>query len=100
MAHWHDFNPWADVLVYLPDIDEAAACIRPTDPHTVKQRWLRCGKKLDIYILPQPSGWHDFGVRFGPKPEQYLSPHIDRYIANLLLSKYAPDYEFELKEPA
>jgi hypothetical protein len=89
MTHWHNFNPWADHIVYLPDLKELSACLDPYDPERQLNRWLReRGEKLDAYILPQPSGWHDCGVRYGEEGSEYYSPHIDRYIADLLLNKY------------
>lgn len=89
MAHWHDHNPWADRLVYLPDIDELSACLDPYNPTRHAKGWRKQHKKLDAYILRQPNGEHSCGVRFGKRGESYYSPHINPYIAALLLTKYA-----------
>ncbi len=94
MAHWHDYNPWADMLVYLPDLDELSACLDPADPLRQKNIWMHGqklrgrGERLDAYILPQPSGWHSCGIRYGADGSEYYSPHINPYIAELLLTKY------------
>ncbi len=89
MAHWHSQNPWADRIIYLPDLIELANCIRPdgTDGSLLKH-WLSYGPKLDAYILPQKSGNHSCGIRFGADSSEYLSPSINKYIAELLISKY------------
>lgn len=92
MAHWHDFNPWANTLVYLPDLEELSHCLDPDSPQRQLERWLRerPDGKLDAYILPQPNGKHSCGIRWGTLGEEYYSPYIDSYIAELLLSKYGP----------
>lgn len=97
MAHWHDFNPWADVIIYLPDLDELSACLDPREPKRHRLRWeyeqgIRgCDPRfLDAYILPQPSGLHDVGVRYGKEGSEYYSPYMDPYITNLLYDKYRP----------
>jgi len=89
MAHWHDFNPWAAEVVYLPNLEELSACLCPAEPSRQVKRWLsNHGNKLDAYILPSPTGQHSCGVRYGVDGGDYYSPHINPYIADLLLSKY------------
>lgn len=97
--HWP--NPWPDV-VYVP-IEELALCSEGlgkdcTDidgsrfvltADRVLEHWRQAGDKLDAYILPQPSGWHDIGIRYGSKGHQYLSPAGNRERVTALLRKYA-----------
>ena len=90
MAHWHDYNPWANTVVYLPDIDELSACLDPLNPTKHKDRWLERGNKLDAYLLPQPSGYHDIGIRYGKEGSEYYSPYCHPAMARLLLLKYGP----------
>lgn len=92
MAHWHDFNPWADNVIYLPDLAELSACLNPDQPLSQLERWERerDARLLDAYILPQPDGQHSCGIRWGKEGEEYYSPYIDPYIASLLISKYGP----------
>jgi hypothetical protein len=91
MAHWHDFNPWADSVIYLPSLEELSACLDPNDPDRQINRWHReHGSKLDAYILPSPSGDHSCGIRYGAEGSEYYSPFINPHIAELLISKYGP----------
>ena len=86
-GYWHQYNPWADRIVYVPLV-ELAHCAAggnvtlpngetvPHDFERVLSHWRQCGReKLDGYILPQPSGDHSLGVRYGKRGEQYYSPH-------------------------
>ena len=75
MAHWHSYNPWADKLVYVPDLYELAQCVS-TDPSDTKYRWLQLGPLIDAYILPQESGDHSIGIRYGRELDQYHSPFV------------------------
>lgn len=90
MAHWHDFNPWADRIVYLPDLEELSALLNPLEPTRYLERWMKehPDGKLDAYILPQPSKFHSCGVRWGREGHEYYSPGLNRYAAELLLAKY------------
>ena len=117
MAHWHDFNPWAHELVYLPTLEEAArVCTREGDtirltdgnvvPHDVAfkvKHWLDQSirydtpGKLDAYLLcdgPLSIRWagpREFhcGVRWGREREQYFSPMVqDEALAKALFLKY------------
>lgn len=54
----------------------------------VLEHWRRAGDKLDSYILPQPSGYHNIGIRYGSEGRQYLSPMADRERVTALLRKY------------
>lgn len=101
MAHWHDHNPWADRLIYVPDLEELAACvaggsvdtIHGVKPYTVEyvvNGWRQYGKRLDAYILPQPDGRHSIGIRYGANGEEYLSPYCANLeLANKLIEKYS-----------
>jgi hypothetical protein len=86
MTHWHDCNPWADLVVYVPATELAEAIaggttrlgidgpVVPYDAKFILERWQR-HEKIDAYILPQPHGQHSVGVRYGSEGSQYYSPH-------------------------
>lgn len=99
-AHWHDVNPWRDSVVYVP-LERLAACaagglvrevdgsVVPYDADWILRHWRRCGGQLDAYILPQPSGVHSIGVRYGADGPEYLSPHNENPdLTNALLAEY------------
>jgi hypothetical protein len=114
MAHWHDFNPWADCIVYLPSMEEWAECnnmlgetvacyhadgsvthelatLEWLIDHGLNNARIQQGTdnpKVDPYILPQPSGQHSLGLRIGPAPEQYQSPSCNVKKAQELIDKY------------
>lgn len=113
MAHWHDFNPWAGTIVYIPSLEEWAEahadlhgycdCSRVGGgPHELMTiEWIvnralhnarirqgTSNPKVDAYILPQPSGQHDMGLRIGPEPSEYQSPPCNPVIAEHLIRKY------------
>lgn len=87
MAHWHDFNPWAADLIYLPSLEEAAALTNgPSDK--MIEWWLKESKlhgtlgKLDPYLLrdgPLSRGPREMhlGIRWGKEPWEYFSPHVE-----------------------
>lgn len=96
--HWT--NSWNDV-VYVP-IEELAECA-----HGIGERWgdvdgtffimteermlahwKEAGEKLDAYILPQPSGFHSIGIRYGEDGPDYLSPMGNKSKVEALLQKY------------
>lgn len=96
--HWHKANPWADAIVYVPaeELAEAIAGgtiitlngVKPYEAAAILQRWKR-HKKIDAYILPQPSGQHSVGVRYGSEGSQYYSPHnANPEKVQALLDKY------------
>lgn len=90
MAHWHDFNPWAAELCYIPSLEEAAALVYEKSDRIADlvSHWKQSGgNKLDAYILSQPSGWRALGIRFGKEPEQYFSYDCDKERAAILLEK-------------
>lgn len=96
--HWP--NPWKDV-VYVP-IEKLVECAHgigerwsDTDGSSfimTKERmlehWKQAGDKLDAYILPQPSGWHCIGIRYGADGPQYLSPMGDQEKVAQLLKRF------------
>jgi len=96
--HWP--NPWNGV-VYVP-IEELAEChmglgqrYEDVDGSTfimtkerILQWWRGAGEKLDAYILPQPSGFHSIGIRYGADGPEYLSPAGDKDKVAALLKKY------------
>lgn len=79
MAHWHDFNPWASKLVYLPSLEEVYEL-------TGQDYSSRTGK-FDAYII-EGGGYFSVGIRYGKKPEDYLSPACDQRKAAVLFAKY------------
>lgn len=105
-TYWHEWNPWNDSgLIYIPIELCAALCNYSrswSDEETVTH-WRQYGDKLDCYILPQPSGMHSLGVRFGKEGHEYLSPYGNHKAIDALL-KMLPDWEFppkrETKEEA
>ena len=93
MAYWHEVNPWRDDVVYVP-LAELAACLEG-DSERKMARWQHTSEvygtpgQLDAYILPQPSGLHDAGVRYGAEGSQYFSPYVQRHTdLQKLLDKY------------
>jgi len=112
MHHWHEHNPWGDRAVYVP-VEEMANCvaggtIRLPDgsiegrtAEFVLIHWQeQFGHRLDAYILPQPSGRHLLGVRFGPEGPQYLSSEAgDPEKVEALLRRYSNEYAASLPMP-
>lgn len=108
MAHWHDFNPWANSIVYIPSLEELAECVaggtihilaeNKTVPYNVdylvehwqnEARIMGTPNKLDAYILPQPNGDHSVGVRYGKEASEYFSPmNRNKEKTQELLNKY------------
>ncbi|RUX60138.1 hypothetical protein [Mesorhizobium sp. M7A.F.Ca.CA.002.12.1.1] len=97
--HWHDQNPWADRLTYVP-IEELAECfmglgrmvhlndneVTMCDVAFVLQNWAQYGDKLDAYILTGPLT--TAGIRFGPDGPDYLSPGFSLPKLRALMLKY------------
>lgn len=75
--HWHEFNPWADKLIYVPLETAAFLCGYSWTAETTLEHWRQYGDKFDAYVLPQPNGHHSIGVRYGAEGDEYLSPHPD-----------------------
>lgn len=96
--HWS--NPWHDV-VYVT-IEELAECHLGLGEmcgqmngesfiltkEKILEHWRRAGVELDAYILPQPSGFHDMGIRYGAEASQYLSPAANKEKIAILYKKY------------
>lgn len=93
MAHWHDFNPWAGTLTYVPDLDELADCLMyPESRENAIAEWLQYGTKVDAYVLPPSprSGLCESGgVRFGREGRDYFSSYFDSRKLTALWRKYA-----------
>lgn len=100
MTYW--INPWENA-VSVP-IEELAECHAGLgEPYysssgtliltkeTVLTSWQFEGYKLDAYILPQLSGYHSIGIRYGNEPSEYLSPAGDKEKVQALLDKYKFD---------
>lgn len=91
--YWDKHNPWRDRLIYLPDLKELSACIRPSDPDKQYRHWLDYHQLMvDAYIIPAQEGayCHSIGIRYGAEGPEYYSPHVNMYISSLLLLKYGP----------
>ena len=94
MAHWHDYNPWARSVLYLPDLNELSACLNPIHPNDSFCRWERDhpNGRLDAYLLKDgPNATVreiHCGIRFGAAAHEYYSPPINQFVANLLHNKY------------
>lgn len=89
MAHWHDFNPWAANLVYLPSILEALG-------EAAENRiFADYGQQVDLYLLRSPEGAHSCGIRYGRELHEYLSPAINAAHAETLLRKYSEENTME-----
>jgi len=98
MTHW--VNPWENAIP-VP-IEELAEChanlggiyrnqFNKADwltKEAVLEHWNSAGDKLDAYILPQPSGFHSIGIRYGARDSEYLSPMGDKEKVQALLNKY------------
>jgi hypothetical protein len=108
MTHWLDDNPWAEKAVYVPAEELAAALqkgaearqtIRPgyqvhsAESHLAK--WSSFSNAIDAYILPSDRGEHQAGIRFGSKPDQYLSLFVpDEGVLEDLLNRYSAEQGF------
>lgn len=84
MTYWHNENPWADKVVYVPAEELAEALsggtIKQPDGSVVEMdasfyinAWDRLGE-IDVYIIKGDAGY-SAGVRYGAEPHEYLSPH-------------------------
>lgn len=99
MAHWHDFNPWATELVYVPDFDEFLDAVFDGE-ESVKDSYRQnlAGKKFDCYLLYDGPLTHGFsrelhaGIRYGADGPEYYSPYIrNKEVVMNLLRKYGPE---------
>lgn len=96
----HYIHPWDDAVI-VP-IEELAECYDGLNKlyhdkdggsfimsrEIVLENWKYGKEKLDPYILPQPSGFHDIGIRYGDEPSEYLSPAANKEKTAALLLKY------------
>jgi len=108
MPYWT--QPYDDA-VFVP-IEELAACRARLGQlcgdtngasfvmsvETTLAHWAQHGTDLDAYILPQPSGWHDGGIRYGDEPHQYLGPDFDKEKLTALLIRYSNSFEADPSE--
>ena len=91
VRNWH--NPLEEALdVPLADIVRLVSKYNDhPDPAANEARiWesLSMLDRLDAYVLPSPSGWHELGARYGDQPHQYVSFTADK----------GPDLEALLKK--
>lgn len=65
--HWHFDNPWRKKAVYVP--------VSELIPRSDRLQQIRdsFGMDLDAYVLRQPDETCVAGIRYGAKPEEYLS---------------------------
>lgn len=99
-AHWHDHNPWADKVVYVPlealaeavaggNIQLSDGSIVARDQAFMLDHFLQYGDRLDAYILPNALSGNLLGVRYGGEDREYLSPHnCNPELVEELLEKY------------
>lgn len=74
MAHWHDSNPWATRLIYVADLEDLVdALYSERSKATAMQHWYQHGTLLDGYLLPQPRGQYEAGIRYGAEGADYIS---------------------------
>ena len=53
--------------------------VQHVDEHKAQLReWLSQHDRLDAYILPSPSGWHNLGARYGNEPHEYVCFTADK----------------------
>ncbi len=98
MTHWK--NPF-DEAVPVP-IEELAECYAYlgqqcasssgnfiwTKEKVLKHWGAFDDKPVDAYILPQPSGNHCIGIRYGAADSEYLSPEGNKEKVQALLDRY------------
>ena len=77
MLYWHEYNPWANDIIYIPLETAAELCSYSWPSYETLWHWKQYSDKLDAYILPQPSGDHSVGVRYGKEGNEYLSPYAN-----------------------
>ena len=81
--HWHFNNPWAQKLTYVR-VEDLLAVL----PDHYEETLTAYGCEIDAYLLPQPGGRFSAGLRYGSRPEQYLSPYVDDRKAAHLFHEY------------
>jgi hypothetical protein len=79
--HWFFENPWRQKAVFVPFDQFLRNTIGAMCWKTRLQR--QYGEKFDAYILAQPDGSFQAGIRYGANPDQYLSPD-SHHIASLV----------------
>lgn len=88
LSVWDDFNPWKDRAIY---IDLHSALFLVGEEYILNAR-RQYGNDLDFYLLP--GRWHDnttrysFGIRYGYKGSEYLSPYVSQEKADLVYHVY------------
>lgn len=100
-AHWHEYNPWKDRIVYVPieELAEALAggdiglrdgSIVPLDAAFLLDHWNQHGELLDAYILPSGEPFRNSpGIRYGCDGPDYVSPgNTNREALQELLDKH------------
>jgi hypothetical protein len=98
--HWHEYNPWADRVVYVPieeladalaggDIRNVDGDVVPMDAEYLLEHWNSLGDHLDAYILPNGQLGHSVGIRYGAEGREYGSSHNrNPDLVDELLEKY------------
>ena len=84
MPHWHDHNPWATRLRYI-SFDDLVALYGAEKTVRVVEK---THGKIDAYLLKQPDGSYEFGIRYGKEGQEYLSPSCEQRTADMIWRKY------------
>jgi hypothetical protein len=87
MAHWQDYNPWADRLIYTASLEEWLDCLLHQGQRYHYEQ-IAGSSKCDTYLLIQPNGEYCMGLRYGPKGEDYYSPTCNWERAKAVVDKY------------
>ena len=75
MIYWHEYNPWANKVVYITERDLRQLL----GDEYVERNITQLTHKIDAYLIAPWKKDVNFscGVRWGAKPEEYLSPHVE-----------------------
>jgi len=99
-TNWHDFNPHADVAVYVPLEELARCCAGGTlrfadgtevsnDVRFVLGTWRTLGDKVDGYIVTGDDGNHLVCIRFGGEEYEYIEEDVrNPEVVAYLLARY------------
>ena len=107
--YWDKWNPWSKSLIYVPINDLAfcksvigAAYFEEDGTHreytadSALTQWKEYGEQLDAYVLPGPTPTG--GIRYGKKPDEYLSPGFDPRKIEVLIDRYGAEPKAEPQE--
>lgn len=84
--HWDTVNPWRKKIIYV-DFHTWLKLIHADSRDHYCERYEYYDGKVDCYILPQPSGDHSIGMRYGADGPEYFSPMCaDKELATSIIS--------------